>query len=394
MWLHRNGHRRMTTRPTGQLGGQSGGANAVSGFVWQAYQALNQLFKEDVAAVVVEGCEDIVVCHAKQNAITAVQAKHHTGEATLTPGTTDLWKTIRNWLELEAGPNPPTRYSLLTTSTASSTLTVLTLPADRRAAAETDLVVAALDKAGAGNVKEPAVQTGRTLWRNLRPEAKTKFLQKCQVDDRANDLETINGELAAILIQRFHSDDNAEFIAESLQRWFLGQSLPLAGSATKEKKEITAKQAFDEYYRCRALCEADVPDPQFGDHNAIPPMPDEAMYVKQLRAIAVASDELLHAHKMFVKARLERDMIVKHDRGLGWMKGLRINLQNAWAGHHAAAGRLGTSEQEQGRGVYDRCRNVAGHIGKRAAATHEVEGNFHDLANEQHLGWHPKWKEV
>lgn len=325
------------------------------------------------------------------------QSKHHVSrQASLGDASTDLWKTLRNWI-VEGGD---ATLTMLTTSTASNS------SAAARLRARADRNVAAAMQALERTARSSTNQTNTDYYRSFReltPEARRALLERIIVIDGAPTAADLDDAfLLALRLAAPVSRRGA--LAERLRGWWHGRALQhLTAVATGQRDRISMAEVEA---RLEAISRSLRDDNLPIDFEDLPlPEPEEVdadtrVFVQQLQLIAMGSARMRqcindHNRAFLQRSRWQRERLLN----IGELAQYDARLQDEWRRHFTplTADEEQVPEEEVQRLARERFQRLDTSplpaVRREVAAGFVANGSLHMLADQLRIGWHPKWIE-
>lgn len=347
-------------------------------------------------AVVVEGLDDIEFLD-DEGPQELIQAKHRvTRRADLSNASTDLWKSLRIWIErchsgtVDSGS---TRLFLVTTSEVSAGSAAAHLREMNRDVAEAErlLTQAARDSENRQNARAYA------LFLALAEADRIALLDAVWVLDGHPDVLGVRADLETELHYSVRPTSLSKLV-DRLEGWWIRV---VTVSLTQDPSEPipllnVAQQVHDlsEQFRAENLPIdfADLTLDGLGDAD------DQRPLVEQLRLIKLGSNQILRALLDYYKAFHQRSRWMKD--GLlvpGELARYERRLIDEWQRHFdRLADELPPEAAEDekqriGRGVYRWAEDVNHLIRKECTEPYVCRGSYQILSDRGEVGWHPEF---
>lgn len=373
-------------------------APAALGFLAQVeYALLLALQRLDTTLtfeVSLETLDDIVFDDGVEDRVELFQTKHHVDRsASLTDASTDVWKTLRNWIE----DSPPTaNLTMLTTAIApvGAAMSYLRGGVDRDVERSSRLLVAT-----ARNSENQALREAFATF--LAVERPAELLERVTVIDGAPQVADL-AEALTLTIRKSAKLAHRAPLLQRLRGWWLEKVYDhltriAAGEADRilsDELEATllniSRSLRDDdlpidFYDMAAPTEDDVRD-------------DDRAFVHQLRLIALANArirECIYDHnRAFAQRSLwQREKLI----GAGELRGYERTLVEEWKRHFLPE----TDDDSEGdedsgcdlarKQLIRMSSSGLPRIRPGVDATYVASGSLHMLADNLEIGWHPQW---
>lgn len=323
-----------------------------------------------------------------------LQAKHHGAAKTIADGDTNLWKTLRIWindLRSEMHVASDRRYVLITTGEAQAG-SALALLRPSRSDADVEAARKRLTEA-ATIYTATASQAGRAAFLALTLEEASILLSQVDVIDRHPDLSDMRDEIEGEL--RILGPDHVEQIADDLEGWWfarIAERLVADRGAAVALQDIQRKASdIGAKYLEAGLPIADPATLGLPEYTKA----DEALtFVRQMRAVEFPDRGVQRGVRDFYRAKTQRSR---------WAREALL-LDGETARYDAnLVDRFERRYDEMADGITCRTEEEKAHFGRQMchwACREEVQfrdvvetwitsGSFHALADRSRVGWHP-----
>lgn len=341
-----------------------------------------------------ETLDDIVFDDGVDDRVELFQSKHHVDRsASLTDASTDVWKTLRNWIE----DSPPTAsLTMFTTAVApeGSATSYLRGGADRDVERSCRLLIAT-----ARNSENQALKTAFATF--LAVENPAELLERVTVIDGVPQVTDLDGALILAVRKSAKLAHRAPLL-QRLRGWWLEKVYDhLTRVAAGEADRILSDELEATLLNIsRSLRDDDLPI-DFYDMAAPTDddvRDDDRAFVHQLRLIALANArirECIYDHnRAFAQRSLwQRERLI----GAGELRGYERALVEEWKRHFLPETDEVDDDDDSSR--CDRARkqlirmssSTLPRIRPGVDATYVASGSLHMLADNLEIGWHPEW---
>lgn len=341
-----------------------------------------------------ETLDDIVFDHGAEDRVELFQTKHHVDRsASLTDASTDVWKTLRNWIE----DSPPTaNLIMLTTAVApdGSAMSYLRGGADRDVERSSRLLVTT-----ARNSENQALKPAFATF--LAVERPAELLERVVVIDGVPQVTDLN-EALTLAVRKSAKLAHRAPLLQRLRGWWLEKVYDhLTRIAAGEADRILSDELEATLLNIsRSLRDDDLPI-DFYDMAAPTDddvRDDDRAFVHQLRLIALANArirECIYDHnRAFAQRSLwQREKLI----GAGELRGYERALVEEWKRHFLPETDEVDDDDDSSR--CDRARkqlirmssSTLPRIRPGVDATYVASGSLHMLADNLEIGWHPEW---
>lgn len=341
---------------------------------------------------------DDIVFHDSSDAAELLQSKHHVSRtASLTDSSTDVWKSLHNWI-VDAPPNA--RLTLLTNATASEGCALSHLRAG--AGRDPDQASTILESV-ARTSQSSAHQSYYQVFLALGQEERAELLSRLTLIDGAAAVADLTPELELAVRKSAKASHRAALI-ERLRGWWLSKVYDhLTRVASGERDRILSEEVESQLLLLsQRLRDDDLPIdfydmPELSEEQAAE---DERIFVHQLRFIALSSARLRqciydHNRAFAQRSRWEREQLLH----VGELKDYETRLKEEWRRYCLPETDDNTHEDEREAQAKARERflrldqSTLPRIRKHVHAEYVASGSLHILADRLEIGWHPAWLE-
>lgn len=389
------------TQPPGE-----GEANAYSaapsalGYLAQVeYALLFVLRRLDVELefdVSIETLDDIVF-HDGHDAVELLQAKHRVDRtASLTNSSTDVWKTLHNWIA--DGPTSNASFTLLTNATAPEGSAMAHL---RGGPGRNPTMAATSLESIARTSENQAQQTYYQSYLSLGSDGRVEFLSRVTLIDAVPAVADLASELQLAVRKSTKAAHRAALI-ERLRGWWLpkvydhltrvasGQRDRILSGEVESQLLALAQQLRDDDLPIDFYDMAEPTEDEVGE--------DERTFVHQLRLIALGSPRIRqciydHNRAFAQRSRWEREKLLH----VGELKDYETRLKEEWR-RFCLPNTDDEGEddepviQAKARDRFLRLdQSTLPRIRSHVEAEYVGNGSLHILADRLEIGWHPAW---
>ncbi len=372
--------------------------DSLTGYLYQVrYALLDSLrrVKDDVRFTVsIETLDDIVFETAGQP-IELLQAKHHSKPANLTDTSSDLWKTIRIWVE-QYKTKLGFRFYLVTTSNAVVGSAAYYLRDQNR---DVSKAISYLDAVSQSSTNKGNL-AGYDAYRSLGSQEKEDLISRVTVLDATPTILDLEKELRR---EVFHAVDIKyldSFIVR-LEGWWYRRALQHL--KRDNQKPILAEEIIAEEANLREQFKQ---DNLVVDEDILSATIDESdyqnkLFVQQLKLINVKDRRIFIAIKDYYRAFEQRSRWVREELlQVGEIDRYESRLIEEWEiRFEQIRDQIGdeTAEKEKQRlaqELYDwietgNLRQIRPQVNEPSMA----RGSYHILSDNQVVGWHPEFRQ-
>ena len=345
--------------------------------------------------VSIETMDDIVF-HAGDNAAELLQSKHRVDRtASLTNSSTDVWKTLHNWIV--DGPSD-TSLTLLTNAAAPEGSAMAFLrggPGRNPEIATTNLE--SIARTSENRAHQPYYQSFLTLG----SEGRVQFLSRVTLVDAMPAVADLGSALELAVRKSTKAAHRSALIQRLRGWWFpkvydhltrvaMGQRDRILSLEVESQLLALAQQLRDDDLPIDFY---DMPEPSLGEVTA-----DERTFVHQLRLIAMGSARLRqciydHNRAFAQRSRWEREKLLN----VGEIRDYETRLKEEWR-RYCLPDTDDESEDDE-RAIQAKARerflrldqSALPRIRSHVEAEYVGNGSLHILADRLEIGWHPAW---
>jgi hypothetical protein len=358
--------------------------------------ALERMDDEDDFAVSIETLDDIVFHDAETGDATEKwQSKHTIGQTrSLSDASTDLWKTLANWIAEPSGPN--TRLVLLAVAEAGPTASLLRIGRGRDVVgAQERLEHTARTSSSVGNAAYYAAFLG------LSTEQRRALLDRVEIFDSVLPVAEVQPLLERAVRKSVKPQRRAALV-DRLRGWWhkraiahldaVARGLPdRIGAGELESELLEIGDALrDENLPIDVLDMAEPTDQEVSESDRI--------FVAQLRLVALSSERLRkciydHNRVFAQRSRWQRDRLLE----VGELSRYDRELKESWERFFLP---IGDDDQDVDENTVRRQarerfaeldRSSLAPIRRDVREGWVARGSLHVIADRLEIGWHPQW---
>ncbi len=343
-----------------------------------------------------ETLDDIVFDDGIEDRSELFQTKHHVDRsAHLTDASTDVWKTLRNWIE----DSPATaNLTMLTTAAApeGSAMSYLRGGAGRDVARATKLLVST-----ARNSENQALKSAfGTFLEVERPE---ELLERVTLIDESPQVADLD-EALSLAVRKSAKLGHRAPLLQRLRGWWLEKVYDhLTRIAAGEPDRILSDELEATLLNIsRNLRDDDLP---IDFYDMAEPTDDEVrdddrVFVHQLRVIALANARIReciydHNRAFAQRSRWQREKLI----GAGELRNYERALVEEWKRHFLPETDEVDGDDDDDAVHCERARKQLIRLGSSTLprirpgvdAAYVASGSLHILADNLEIGWHPNW---
>ncbi|WP_231472395.1 ABC-three component system protein [Pseudoxanthomonas suwonensis] len=341
---------------------------------------------------------DDVVFEQEGSTLDLIQYKHHkNADANLTNASSDIWKSLRVWMEGRANkliPDDANLYLVTTQTAADDTIAkYLTLGQERN---EKSALIAlrqvAITSTSATNVAAYALFNSLTSKQQEDLIASITIIAKAPT---ANHIDTdIRRELALSV-----RADRVESLVTRLEAWWLSACLRhlIKSSANPISSEELQAQLDD--IREQLKDDALPLDPEVMQALVEIDAYEGQVFVHQARLANIREPRVLAAVRDYYRAYEQRSRWMRENLLLvGELDKYERRLCEEWqmmfdrTADNFGEMQAETQRQEMARQIYDWVEQAEFRLREKVNEPAITRGSFHMLANELRVGWHPDFK--
>lgn len=360
--------------------------------------ALERMDKEDDFTLSIETLDDIVFHHAETDDATEKWQSKHTIDAnrTLADSSTDLWKTLHNWI-VEPGDGN-SRLVLLSVAEAGSAAAKLRVDQSRDVRAAMQI----LER----TARESTSTTNEDYYAAflaLDPAARLAFLERVEVIDRAAAASDVQPALEKA-VRKSVKPQRRPALVDRLRGWWHKRAIAhLEAVARRQRDRIGAAEIEEQLLEIAdSLRDESLPIdvldmPQPTDEEV---SESDRIFVEQLRLMAMSSERLRkciydHNRAFAQRSIWQRDRLLE----VGELGRYDQELKEAWERFFLPVGDEDPidDEEEVRRLARERFqeldRSDLAPIRRDVRQGWVARGSLHVIADRLEIGWHPDWLE-
>lgn len=329
-----------------------------------------------------------------------LQVKHHENrQATLSDKSTDLWKTLKVWMDtpvalLDDGP----QLSMVTTASSPAGSAAALL---REQSRNERRALELLDAAAASSHNK-TTKTARKEWLALPESARFAIVAKTVVYDEAAQIQDVD-DLVRTELSLAAPRDHEELFLELVLEWWSRVSLDLLRGVRKSVSGIDVRVALseirDKFSADRLPTLVHLSD---ADESALATEYVDRVFVHQLRWVDVNTVNIRKAAVDYYRAvtqttRWLDEVLI----GASELEEFEDRLVDEWQRLHADMiqdlGDSATADDKTkaGRELF---RAVSASTSVTVRTLYDdpfyARGKRHELADSGHLGWHPEFQDL
>lgn len=380
--------------------------NPALGYLYQVRVALlwslQRLQHDESFLVSVEVLDDVAFESDIGEPSTFLQTKHHASRmAPLTDSCSDLWKTLRVWIEGCAVQKTPSTSALhlVTTGTAPANSAASKLKlTDRDAAGAMGLLdVIARTSTNATNA------SAYKAYESLNTQQRLALLERVFVIDAAPTISDLNENLRTVIFWAVDRAHQTSFL-DRLEGWWLRRvitQLTSAPDARIASVEIESEMSDlrDQFRQDSLPIDGDLLDFVLDDATAS--AYQHYRFVKQLAIIDAGRRRVANAIRDFYRAYEQRSRWVREDLVVTvdisrYEKRLSEEWENVFDAMCDEVGEAATEVEKKAaaRSALQWAERVSIPIRPGVTEPFLCRGSLHMIADEGRIGWHPDFKTI
>ena len=378
-------------------------ADPALGYLYQArfalLESLRRLSEERAFSVLLETLDDVVF-DQQGTALDLLQLKHHrSGTANLTDASTDLWKSLRVWIEGRSSGAIPkdAQLFLITTAqvgegSAASYLRTSARDRDVQAAVRALLSTATTSRSVANSA-------AYDLFRNLEEADRITLASAISILPGVANITDLDRELRREIWSAARPQ-HREALLSRLEGWWYGRVVKQLRSSTVEpilgeELQVKLDDLRDQFHQDALPVDEEI----FGVEVDLSQYA-ESPFVQQLELSGVNQRRILRAVQDFYRAFSQRSRWIREDLlELGELGRYERRLTEEWQivfdqvadeiGPDAAEETSRQAAQRLCKWVEDADLPIRPRVSERSL----TRGSLHMLADEMKVGWHPQFRE-
>lgn len=388
------------------MANQFSAVNPALGYLYQVRVALlwslQRLRHDESFQVSVEVLDDVAFESTVGEHSTFLQTKHHASRAAaLTDSCSDLWKTLRVWIEGRAAGLIPSNASLqlVTTGVApvcSAANMLKNVGRDANGArAKLDIV--------AKSSSNTANASAYRVYEALSAAQKLELLERVFVVDSAPTITDVDDELRLVIFWAVERRHQKSFLSR-LEGWWLGRVVLQLTSAPNSRIgsveiESVMSDLRDQFRQDSLPIDDDLIDFVLdsvteSDHR-------NYVFVKQLDIIDAGSRRIASAIRDFYRAYEQRSRWVREELVVALdISRYEKRLSEEWSNvFDAMCDELGDAATEKekkvaARSVVKWAERISIPIRPGVTEPFLCRGSLHMISDEGRVGWHPEFRDV
>ena len=383
---------------------QFAAVNPALGYLYQVRAALlwslQKLQHDEFFQVSVEVLDDIAFESVIGDASTFLQTKHHASRtAALSDSCSDLWKTLRVWVEGSAsGQIPPAaELQLITTGIAPPNSAASKLKVSERDVIGARATLDVIARTSTSIVNASSYQA----YESLSPQQKLALLERVVVIDAAPTIADLDEELRTAIFWAVDRANQTPFL-DRLEGWWLRRvigQLTSAPNARIGSVEIESEMTdLRDQFRQGALpIDDDLLDFVLDDATAA--MHLNYRFVKQLEVIDAGKRRVASAIRDFYRAYEQRSRWVREDLVVTldisrYEKRLTEEWENVFDAVCDEVGEDATDidRKAAARSILQWAERASISIRPGVTEPFLCRGSLHMMADEGRIGWHPDFR--
>lgn len=383
---------------------QFAAVNPALGYLYQVRAALlwslQRLRHDESFQVSLEVLDDVAFESDIGDPSTFLQTKHHASRmAALTDSSSDLWKTLRVWIEGSAANQIPATASLqlVTTGTApaNSAASKLKLSGRDTLGARATLDVIARTSTNAANA------SAYQAYESLNAQQRLALLERVVVIDAAPTITDLDEELRTVIFWAVDRAHQTPFL-DRLEGWWLRRvigQLTSTADARIASVEIESEMSDlrDQFRHDSLPIDGDLLDFVLDDATAA--AHQHYRFVKQLEIIDAGRRRVASAIRDFYRAYEQRSRWVREDLVVTldisrYEKRLAEEWENVFDAVCDEVGEAASDVERKAaaRSVLQWAERASIPIRPGVAEPFLCRGSLHMIADEGRIGWHPDFR--
>lgn len=383
---------------------QFSAVNPALGYLYQVRDALlwslQRLRHDENFQVSVEVLDDVAFESNIGDASAFLQTKHHASRtAALTDSCSDLWKTLRVWIEGSTSGQIPASASLqlVTTGVAPANSAASKLKATERdvAGARATLDAVARTSTNATNA------SAYVAYEALNQQQRVALLDRVVIIDAAPTIADLDEELRAVVFWAVDRAHHSPFL-DRLEGWWLRRVIAQLTGAPIERissVEIEAEMSDlrDQFRQDSLPIDGDLLDFILDDATAA--AHQSYRFVRQLEIIDAGRRRVANAIRDFYRAYEQRSRWVREDLVVTldirrYEKRLSEEWENIFAAVCDEVGEAATDSERKvaARSVLQWAERASIPIRPGVTEPFMCRGSLHMIADDGRIGWHPDFR--
>ncbi len=383
---------------------QFAAVNPALGYLYQVRSALlwslQKLRHDESFQVSVEVLDDVAFESSVGDANTFLQTKHHASRtAMLTDSSSDLWKTLRVWIEGSASGLIPSsaELQLITTGIAPSNSVASKLKFSERDPTGARSTLDVIARTSTSTANTSAYQA----YESLSPQQRLALLERVVVIDAAPTIADLDEELRTVVFWAVDRSHQTPFL-DRLEGWWLRrviEQLTAAPDARIGSVEIEAEMSDlrDQFRQNSLPIDDDLLDFVLDDATAA--AHQNYRFVKQLDVTDAGKRRVASAIRDFYRAYEQRSRWVREDLIVTldisrYEKRLAEEWENVFEAVCDEVGQDATAVERKAaaRSVLQWAERASIPIRPGVTEPFLCRGSLHMIADEGRIGWHPDFR--
>ncbi|MDF3838558.1 hypothetical protein P3W85_37335 [Cupriavidus basilensis] len=353
------------------------------------------LSSQDGASVSLEHLDDVAV-HFLDGSVIVEQAKSALAHNPLSDWSEDLWKTIANWLqEVRCGTldMQKTQFRMYVTPTKKGKWSDLlhTSSSDEQVKALTKDIRKKL----AAKATAPKCLEYLQVFLDATDAERHELVRRLAIISTDDDpVQALNALLTPTIAP--HLIEVITHAAIGMAKEWADRCIRRGRPAIVDANEFrTAFHAFVQKNNMPGYLASLTASPEASTVQKL--LSGKPVFVRQLQLIEATDEQRLRAVSDFLRASADKAFWAEHGQVFEasfteWEDSLKRR-------HSAIESEVGDlhsdkSEQVRGRLIYNRCSVLEPTLDGREVPGHFAHGSFNALADDQILGWHPRYAEL
>jgi hypothetical protein len=379
-------------------------ADAALGYAYQVRCALLYSLRRikgiDPFEVSIETLDDVAFTSAEGDPLELLQLKHSLKSISkLGDSGSDLWKTIRAWIESDrvAPFRKGTRLYLISTAVASRESAAARLRCDGR---DLSAAVAALDLTATTSESRENAEA-YAAWRALTVDRRLDLLDRIEVIDGSPLITDLDTELQREVFG-FAARQHRDAFIEYLEGWWFRRVIrQLAGTAppiASEELESQLDDLRERFQRQNLPIDEDLLLMELD--KALVDSYKTQVFVRQLELVAASAQRIGIAIRDYFRAYQQRSRWIRRDLVLEVeLKGYEQRLIDEWTLiREQLLDEIGPDAADEvlnktGRKLLKWAEDTLFAIRPSVDTPFISRGSFHILADDRRVGWHPRFQE-
>ena len=377
-------------------------AESAVGYIYQVKWALYELLSKSRSrpdnAISLERLDD-VAWESEGTPQELLQLKHHAASGSIGDMDSDVWRTLRVWMDAlkDATAEMPDLY-LVTTEIASQNSALAALRLNGR---DPELALALLRQAAESSSAQNT-EKSRTQFLGLTEEAQRRLVEHVYVLDGAPPIQEIDSLVRRELTHVLPIDHETTYL-DLLWAWWYAVALDMLQGSRTVVRGIDAAAKIsdlrDDFSRERLPTLA--PTPSSHEELALAATHTDRPFVHQIRWVAAPQKILEKAIVDYYRAIMQTRLWLEDDLiGLHELQDFERKLKDEWEREMAWLTAIlpkEADEAERMRVGSELLRKVLSQTAVRVRERYDepffLRGKYHEMADAGDVGWHPDFKQ-